>query len=170
MQAASKMIYPLINAGPMSGVLPVEGVNNFSDTRSGMQLIFDFTQSTPAGGQADQVNPGLLEVARVLNLHVAAGYPPEKIKTVIIFHSGSILSLMNAEYYQTNYQKTNPNADLLEKLRKTGATLVVCGQSLALRDFSYTQLQQGIETAISAKTTLTKYQHKGYEKFEIKSE
>ncbi len=170
MQAAAKMVYPLINAGPMSGVLPVAGVTSKPDTKTEARLIFDFTQSTPAAGQAEQINPGLLEVARVLNLHAAAGYPPEKIKSVIIFHSGSILSLMNQPYYQSNYQKANPNQDLLEQLRKAGATLVVCGQSLALRDFSNTQLLQGIEVAVSAKTTLTKYHQAGYQTFEIKSE
>jgi intracellular sulfur oxidation DsrE/DsrF family protein len=166
---APKMTYPLINAGPMSGVLPIEGITNSPDTKKEVRLLFDFTQSTPSGIQAEEINPGLLEVARVINLHAAAGYDPKKIKSVIVFHSGSILSIMNAEYYMEQYKKTNPNLELLEKLQKAGATMVVCGQSLELRDFKSAQLVKGIDVALSAKTTLTKYHQAGFFTFEIKT-
>ena len=166
----SKMIYPLVNAGYLSGVLPVENLKEKPDPSQEVKLMFDFTQATSAGNQATNINEGLAEVARVLNLHALAGTPREKIKAVVVFHAGSIATVMNDAYYQKQYQTHNPNAALLQQLKDAGCHLVICGQSLQLREIPDSNLLPFIQVAVAAKTTLTKYHQQGYFLFEIKGE
>jgi intracellular sulfur oxidation DsrE/DsrF family protein len=132
--------------------------------------MFDFTQATSSGNQATKVNEGLTEVARVINLHAAAGTPKEKIKVVIAFHAASIATVMNHAFYQKQYQTNNPNEALLNQLNDLGCNLVICGQSLQLRDIPATNLLSFIKVGLAAKTTLTKYHQQGYFLFEIKGE
>ncbi len=166
----NKMIYPLIDAGYLSGVLPVRNVTEKPDPHKEVKLMFDFTQATSAGKQDTKINEGLAEVARVLNLHVAAGTQKEKIKAVVVFHAASIATIMNDDWYRDQFKGTNPNSALLQQLRSAGCLLVVCGQSLQLREIPDNALMPFIDVSISAKTTLTKYHQMGYFLFEIKGE
>ncbi|MCU0389155.1 MAG: DsrE family protein [Chitinophagaceae bacterium] len=166
----SKMIFPVINAGYLSGVLPVGQPSEKPDPNAEVKLMFDFTQATSSGNQATKVNEGLAEVARVINLHAVAGTPEEKIKAVIVFHAASITTVMNDAFYQKQYQTNNPNALLLSKLNDLGCNLVICGQSLQLRDIPASNLLPFMKVAVAAKTTLTKYHQQGYFLFEIKGE
>lgn len=154
----------------MSGIIPVENITNSLDPKKDVKLIFDFTQSTSAGNQANKVNEGLEEVGRVLNLHIAAGVKKEKLRVVIIFHSGSILSILSDEYYQKTYQSNNPNQDIIHQLSTAGVQMVICGQSLALRNISHKEVIPIVQVAMSAKTTLSKYGAAGYYYFSIKQE
>ena len=158
----SKLVFPLIKGSKMTGVIPVENASNKPDANKEVKLIFDFTQSTANNAQGQNVNEGLEEVGRIMNLHIAAGTKKEKLKTVIIFHSGSILSILNDASYQKKYGNANPNNNLFEQLNAAGTELIVCGQSLQLRDVNQKDLQASIQVALSAITTLTKYQQKGY--------
>ncbi len=162
-----KMIYPLIKGSKMTGVIPIENISNKPDTDKELKLIFDFTQGTFNNAQGTHVNEGLEEVGRIMNLHIAAGYKKENLKTIIIFHSASLLSILNNEYYQKAYGKPNPNNDLFSQFQKAGTGLIVCGQSLQFRELSHTELLPSIQIAFSAKTTLSKYQDKGYIVFTI---
>ncbi len=164
---ADKMIYPLIKGSPLTGVLPVAGIQNQPDISKEVKLVFDFTQATTEGKQATKVNEGIEEVARILNLHAAAGIPKEKIKAVVVFHAASIVSVMNDTYYQQNFKTGNPNQPMLQQLLALGAQLVICGQSLQLRNMPATALLPGLQVALAAKTTLTKYEGEGYSRFEI---
>lgn len=164
----SKMIYPLIKSGPLSGVLPVEYVTNSPKPNKTVKLIFDFTQSTSSGHQADKVNEGFEEVARILNLHIASGTKKDKLKAIIVLHSGSILSVFNNEFYRQKFKTDNPNLNIIHQLTKAGVMFVVCGQSLALRDFSHELLLPEAGLAFSARSTLTKYAAQGYYTFQIK--
>jgi intracellular sulfur oxidation DsrE/DsrF family protein len=165
-----KMIFPVLNAGYLSGVLPVENISEKPDPNAEVKLMFDFTQATSTGNQAQKVNEGLSEVVRVLNLHAAAGVPKEKIKAVVVFHAASITTVMNDAFYQKQYQLNNPNAALLKELNDFGCNLVICGQSLQLREVLTTNLLPFIKVAAAAKTTLSKYHQQGYFLFEIKGE
>ncbi len=164
----SKMIFPLIKGSTMCGVIPVEHITSKPDPNKEIKIMFDFTQTTSKDNQAKKINEGLEEVARVLNLHIAAGLKKEKLKVVIVFHSGSILSVLTNEYYQQTYKSDNPNIDMLNQLTAAGVEMVICGQSLALRDISHNQLMPEVLVAISAKTTLSKYAADGYFNYSIK--
>ncbi len=157
-----KMIFPLIKGSKMTGVVPVDFATNVPEPTSEMKLIFDFTQATANNAQANHVNEGLEEVARILNLHIASGIQKEKLKAVVVFHSGSILSLMKNEYYLTNYNSNNPNHEILQKMANVGVQLIVCGQSIQFRELDPKEFMSEIQFALSAKTTLSKYHQEGY--------
>ncbi len=165
----SKMVFPLIKGGAMCGVLPVENLDIKSDPDKEVKLMFDFTQSTSTGNQAVKINEGLEEVARILNLHVLAGTKKEKLKAVIVFHSGAIFSVFTDAYYREKYQGSNPNLDLLTQLSAAGVQMVVCGQSLALREIPRADILPFIQVAVAAKTTLSKYHAQGFYEFIIKN-
>ncbi|MBK8518669.1 MAG: DsrE family protein [Saprospiraceae bacterium] len=162
-----RLIYPLIKGGKMTGVIPVDFATNKPASGTKMNLVFDFTQSTGNNSQGSHVNEGLEEVARILNLHIAAGIKKEALKAVIVFHSGSITSLLNNEYYQKNYGSDNPNIDILNKFSQTGVKMVICGQSIQLRELNPDQFLSAMQFAVSARTTLSKYQKLGYILFNI---
>jgi intracellular sulfur oxidation DsrE/DsrF family protein len=162
-----KMVFPMIKGSKMTGVVPVDFITNAPDKGEKMKLVFDFTQSTSNNAQSSHVNEGLEEVIRILNLHIASGLKRENLKAVIVFHSASILSIMNDEYYRKTYKSNNPNVDLLNQLLKNNIELVVCGQSILLREFSPDDFLPNIQFALSAKTTLSKYQNLGYILFDI---
>jgi intracellular sulfur oxidation DsrE/DsrF family protein len=162
-----KMVYPMIKGSKMTGVVPVDFITNAIDQKEKMKLVFDFTQSTANNAQGSHVNEGLEEVIRILNLHIASGMKRENLKAVIVFHSASILSIMNDDYYRKTYKTNNPNVDLLNQLLKNNIEMVVCGQSIMLRELSPTDFLPNIQFALSAKTTLSKYQNKGYILFDI---
>lgn len=162
-----RMIYPLINGGKMTGVLPVENIINNPPGRKTIKLIFDFTQATANNAQGTHVNEGLEEVARTMNLHIGAGIKKESLKAVIIFHSVSLLTVLNNEYYEAKYGSSNPNIELLNKLLATGTELVVCGQSMQYRELEPKKLLPKVQMSFSAKTTLSKYQADGYIVFPI---
>lgn len=166
----SKMVFPLVKGSFLSGVIPVEDITSKPDPAKQVKLIFDFTQSTSTGKQATKINEGLEEVARILNLHIASGVKKEKLKAVIIFHSGSILSVLSNEFYQQKYQSNNPNLDMLGQLNAAGVEMIICGQSLALREIEHRLLLPQVKIALAAKTTLTKYHGEGYFEFPIHAE
>jgi intracellular sulfur oxidation DsrE/DsrF family protein len=158
----SKMIFPFIKGSPLCGVIPIDQITNKPNPNKEVKLIFDFTKASTPGKQAESINAGLEEIARVMNLHVAAGVPKEKLKTIIVFHSGAIFSAMNDSYYLDNYKASNPNADILSQLKSAKTEMIICGQSLALREIAQSNLFDYIQVAFSAKTTLTKYIQEGY--------
>ena len=162
-----KMIFPMIKGSKMTGVVPVDFINNVLSSETNMKIIFDFTQSTANNAQGSHVNEGLEEVARILNLHLAAGLKRDNLKAVVVFHSASLLSILHDEYYLSKYGNNNPNKDILNQLMKNGIDLVVCGQSIMLRELSPGDILPGIQFALSAKTTLSKYQNIGYILFDI---
>jgi intracellular sulfur oxidation DsrE/DsrF family protein len=161
------MVYPIIKGSKMTGVVPVDFITNAIDQKEKMKLVFDFTQSTANSAQGSHVNEGLEEVIRILNLHIASGMKRENLKAVVVFHSASILSIMNDDYYRKTYKTNNPNVDLLNQLLKNNIEMVVCGQSIMLRELSPADFLPNIQFALSAKTTLSKYQNKGYILFDI---
>lgn len=162
-----KMIFPLIKGSKMTGVIPVDFITNVLSPETKMKLVFDFTQNTANGAQSSHVNEGLEEVIRILNLHIAAGLKEGNLKAVVVFHSASLLSIMDDAYYQKTYGNKNPNTELLNQLISHGIELVVCGQSMLLRDFSPGDFLPGMQFALSARTTLSKYQNEGYILFPI---
>lgn len=77
---------------------------------------------------------------------------------------------MTNEFYQQKFQATNPNLDILGQLSLAGVELVICGQSLALREIPHPNVLPQVKIAYAAKTTLSKYQGDGYVEFPIKTE
>jgi intracellular sulfur oxidation DsrE/DsrF family protein len=159
---SAEMIFPLIHGSYMTGVIPVPGATNKPKSSQVIKLVFDFTHGQNFENSNGSVNAGLEEVARSLNLHIAAGIKKENLEPIVVFHSSSILSILNDGYFQKTYGTNNPNSGLLKQLSDVGTELIVCGQRMALRDLPLSDLLKIIQPAVSAKTSLTKYQSMGY--------
>ncbi|MGY5851355.1 DsrE family protein [Salegentibacter sp. F14] len=107
---------------------------------------------------------GLINTARLMNLHGVGGVSRENLEVILVVHGQAVISLLNDEtyksFFETNYD--NPNLPLLEALHKAGVEVVVCGQSLIARDLKKAQLFEHTKIALSALTTISKRVQEGY--------
>jgi len=154
--------YPLIKGGDYSGVIPVSNITEMPDNKMEYKLLFEVTFKNP-DSVASQLNYSLVEIARIINLHVAAGVPLNKIKPVIVVHAGALTAICNNDYYKQHNKKDNPNLSLINDLeKKAGAQIVACGQAMTFFDIKKEDLLPKVKVAFSAKTTISTYELKGY--------
>lgn len=158
--------YPLLNAGENSGVLPVPVITERPDPNLDYKFLFDFVVQNP-DSLAGELNSGLVEITRRLNLHVACGIPAKKLFPVIIVHSAAINAVKTNESYRKKFNMDNPNIRLIGQLQQLGARFIVCGQTMQLNDLRQEDLLPGMGISLSAQTMLSFYQLKGYVLFKI---
>lgn len=124
------------------------------------RIVFSLTQ---AAKSPNEVNPSLDHVARTVNLYVAAGVPLAHLKLVAVaFGAATPLALDDARY-RALYGVVNPNLPLIEKLRNAGVVVAVCGQAVAEHHFQYGWVDRHVTLALSALTTITTLEHRGYD-------
>ncbi len=157
----ARFIYPLLNAGSGSGVVPVADANEIPDPNIDYKILFELTGNNPDSIIKD-VNFGLAEIARVINLHIASGIPAKRIIPVIVAHAGVLHALKNNEAFQKKYKIDNPNIKIIDDLKKFGAKFIVCGQAMAYLDVKKEELLPDMKISLTAQTVLTQYQLKGY--------
>lgn len=102
------------------------------------------------------------KVAAVVNLHALGGVSANKLHVVMVIHGPAAQYIVNNESYQKKYNVNNPNLTLFTALKEAGVKIVVCGQSLFKRNIDHKTVAPEIDVALSAITTLTTYQLKGY--------
>ena len=153
--------FPLINAGKYSGVLPVEGVDEIPSPKREYKLLFEFTLYVKDSTH-EKINPGLTEIARILNLHVASGIPLSHIHPVIVVHGPSLYSIQNNEVCQGKFKKDNPNGKVIQELMKDGARFIACGQAMNFFDVKKAELFPGVKVSLTAQTVLSNYIGQGY--------
>jgi intracellular sulfur oxidation DsrE/DsrF family protein len=163
----SKMIYPFVRGSVMTGVLPVTDVTFPITAGKTYKLVFDFAYGNPEIYSQGLVNPGLEEICRILNLHSAAGISDKNMEVCIVFHGGGVWTFLHEDAYRERFGKDNPNINLINALQQKGVTLVVCGQSLQLRELDRTKLVPGVKVAFSARSTLSTLQQQGYVLFPV---
>ncbi len=159
-------IYPVLNAGIYSGVIPVKDPTEIPDTTQEYKLLFEITASNP-DSTSKEINAGLVEVARVINLHVASGVSLKKIHVVIVMHGGGIRVVTNNAAYKEHFKTDNPNIKLVDQLSALGTRFIVCGQSVAYGDVKRDTFLPQVKVSLTAQTVLTNYQLKGYVKNRI---
>lgn len=160
-------IFPVFAAGEFSGVVPVKDVNEIPDPKMEYKLLFELTASNP-DSVAGEINIGLVEVARIINLHVASGIPLNKIIPVIVIHGGALNAFCSNTHYKEKYKTDNPNLKLIGELKNTGTKFIACGQAMALRNVNKEDLLPDIKISLTAKTVLSGYQLKGYVHYDVK--
>jgi len=163
--------YPLIKTGgKYSGVVPVNNVEEMPDPKQQYKLLFEVVIANK-DSMAKELNEGLTEVARVLNLHVFSGVPAKNIKTVVVVHGSALTAIMNNEAYRKKYQVDNPNLRLLKELEeKAGIKLIACGQAMAAFDIKNEELLPEVKVSVTAQTVLSNYQLKGYVLYSLMGE
>lgn len=108
------------------------------------------------------INPGLNNVARMINLHALGGVKPEDLKVSVAIHGGATDVTLTDEAYQKRYEMDNPNIPLLTELKEAGVELYVCGQSLIARQYAFDEIHEHITFGLSMLTVVTTHVHDGY--------
>jgi intracellular sulfur oxidation DsrE/DsrF family protein len=155
------VIYPAINGGENSGVIPVKDPVEIPDPKIDYKLLFELTANNP-DSIIKEINNGLSEIARKINLHVASGIPLKKIMPVIVVHAGALYAISTNATYKEKFKIDNPNIKLIGDLEAMGAKFIACGQAMAFLDIKKEQLLPVVRVSLTAQTALSHYQLKGY--------
>ena len=150
------MVYPVIKSFGGIYDIPEATVRPISD--QDYQVVIDLYSGTSS---ADQLNPALNNVARMINLH-AVGGATQKMDVVLAIHGKANDLVMRDEDYMARYKVNNPNIELIRALKAAGVKLTVCGQSLLHSRVDPDQVLKEVDIATSMLTTVTTYQLKGY--------
>ena len=118
------------------------------------KVAFDVSEGAPDG----DVNKGFNTAARFLNMHAAAGVAPENLSVALVVHGPAASDLLTAD----KLGHDNPTAPLVAELIAAGASIQLCGQTAAARDFAPEDLLPGITVSLSAMTSHALLQQDGY--------
>ncbi|MEQ9309983.1 MAG: DsrE family protein [Balneolaceae bacterium] len=110
----------------------------------------------------ESINPGLNNVARMINLHGLGGVKPANLKVTAVIHGGATDIVLDNKAYQQRYELDNPNLELIDALKSSGVEFYVCGQSLLSREYSRESVNNEINVGLSMLTVFTTHLHKGY--------
>ncbi len=110
----------------------------------------------------EQVHEMFDKVAAVVNLHALGGIPAKKLHVIMVVHSAAAAFVVNNDVYRKKYGVDNPNIPLFKELTDAGVKIFVCGQSVNKRKLTKEDLAPQVKVALSAITTLTTYQLRGY--------
>jgi predicted peroxiredoxin len=160
--------FPLLKAGDGAGVLPVKDVDEIPDANREYKLLFEFTSKGDTSSK--KINPGLLEICRVLNLHIASGIALSHIHPVVVTRGKALFSIMNNESYSEKFKKSNPNDSLINQLMTDGARFIACGQSMQYSGMKKEQLHQGVKIALTAQVVKSNYLGQGYVLYDVADE
>jgi intracellular sulfur oxidation DsrE/DsrF family protein len=116
----------------------------------------------PANKDYQKVNPGLITIARMLNLHGVAGIPKEQLHVVAVLHYTATPIVLNNVGYQKKYGVDNPNLDIIKQLKEAGVDFYICGQSLVARKYAFENVNPDITIALSMLTVVSEHTMKGY--------
>jgi intracellular sulfur oxidation DsrE/DsrF family protein len=123
------------------------------------RLAFDLAEGSTS---ADDVNRGLVSVARFLNMHAGAGVPLEQLQVAVVIHGTAAKDFLDAEAFRAETGFDNPNLGLIQELADNGVRFIMCGQSLGSRGLPRSGLVAPVETALSAMTAHLVLQARGY--------
>ncbi len=155
--SAQQAVNPLIKSFGTVSTVPNASVT--PDPNLDYKIIVDVMTG---GEDKSEVFFSLNNVARLLNLHIMAGVPKERLHVVVAIHNAAVWSVITDAVYKERFGVDNPHTPLFKEMSGNGVRIVVCGQSLIKQKITHDQLIDGIEVATSALTTLTEYQLRGY--------
>lgn len=156
----STMTYPYIKGNKEAGVLPVSGIEEKQDPHLQYKLMFLIAGFD--GHKTSKIDDALSEIARALNLHVAAGIPVENLHAVVIVFKQGLNTLLKDEKYAEKYKSSNPNIALIEELQKAGVKFIACGQSMARIGINKEDMVANAKVSLSARTAMSYYETTGY--------
>lgn len=115
------------------------------------------------GGPADKINPAIEKVARFVNIYSGAGKAPATVQISVILHGDATLVALNDTAYAERFNTAgNPNLALVRQLRQAGVELLVCGQALAHKGASDSEVDMAVAVAVSGLTVNVNRQQDGY--------
>jgi len=165
-----KAEYPVFKGGGFSGVIPVSNPTEIPDPNQDYKLLFEWTLNNPDSA-AKEINHGLDEIARIINLHVASGIPLKRIMPVVVAHGAALYAMLNEKKYQDKYHTENPNIKFVDEIKKVAnAKFIACGQAMAFLELKPEDIIPGTKVSVTAQTVLSNYQLKGYVLYAIADE
>jgi intracellular sulfur oxidation DsrE/DsrF family protein len=151
----TELVYPLVPGH--GGVVPLPEAAE--QPRKGAKAVFDVTADAKPG----EVNKGLEQVARLLNLYGAAGLKAGDVKIAAVFHGEADKAVLSDEAYAARFKvAANPNLTVIRDLKKAGVEVFVCGQSLHDLGFKAEEVAGEVPVADSAMLVLVNKQTDGY--------
>ena len=157
----AKEEFPVINAGKYSGIFPVKDITEVPDPKMQYKLLYEMTEENPDSA-LNEPDFSLVEIARLINLHVGSGIPLKNISVVVVTHGLALHSISTDEAYQQKFKMNNPNLKLIKDLEKAGVRFIACGQAMLFMNVKEEDLVPGVKISLTAQTALTGYQLKGY--------
>jgi intracellular sulfur oxidation DsrE/DsrF family protein len=115
-----------------------------------------------AAGKAGDPSPGLLHIARTLNLLEWADIPREHIHLNAAVYGDATPVVLSNNAFKTRFNRPNPDSDLISQLVGNGVEILVCGQSFLNAGFRPDELDPGVTLSLSALTVIPNFELKGY--------
>jgi intracellular sulfur oxidation DsrE/DsrF family protein len=129
------------------------------DTKMAYKVVVEVNADNP---KPETVHEFFEKTAAAVNLHALGGISGNKLKMVLVIHGPAAQYVVNDAEYQKRFNTKNPNLPLFQELAQAGVEIFVCGQSLEKRKIDHNTVSPEVKVALSAITTLTTYQLKGY--------
>ncbi|HZE20531.1 MAG TPA: DsrE family protein [Desulfobaccales bacterium] len=154
---AGAVEYPVIKGyGPVTP-LPKAAIQ--PDKKLHYKVLFDIKTRAK---KPDEVNSGLSHMARFLNVMDSAGVKPDKVDIVGVIHGSAGPAALKNDIYKEKFGVDNPNIKLIKALKKAGAKLYVCGQTLADDNYKHEWINPEIVLTLSALVDVPTFELKGY--------
>lgn len=148
---------------PVPGVEPardVPGAREMPDPTVVHKVVFDMATAGPKPGE---VHPMLQAVARYVNTLAKTGVPEANRKVAVVFHQGATDFIMTNDAYKARHEgQANPNAAMIQALKKAGVDFRVCGQAALGRKIDRKDMMPEIQLDLWALTTIIALQQQGY--------
>ncbi|MFK7828491.1 MAG: DsrE family protein [Congregibacter sp.] len=144
------------NFGPVFAV--PDGAFNLSNDRH-YKVSKDVSSSSDS---PEEINRGLESAARFLNMQARNGTPADKLEMAVIVHGAAAKDLLSDKAYESRFDVSNPNTDMLAGLAAAGVKVYLCGQTAAYRGFSPQELNPRVTLALSAMAAHVQLQSEGF--------
>src|SRR6266480_2010280 len=149
------LVYPLVPGH--GGVVPLPRAAE--QPRKGAKAVFDITADAKPG----EVNTGLGQVARLLNLYGAAGLTARDVRIAAVCHGAADKAVLSDAAYLARFKvAANPNLPLIRALKNAGVAVFVCGQSLHELGYRVEEVAEEVPVADAAMLVLVNKQADGY--------
>jgi len=155
--SAQKTVRPFITG--YGDVFEVAATKEVVNKKGKYKILVDII--SPAAN-AKEISEHFENIARIANLHVAAGVKPENLSVMAVVHGPAVSFILNNETFKQKYGVDNPNQPLFTALKAAGIPLYVCGQTLFKRKVDPSTLAPEFDIVQSAVTTITTYAPQGY--------
>ena len=138
----------------------IPGASELPDPNLVYKVVFDIGKAAP---KIDEVNPGLISIARYFNTLAKNGVPTDHRKIVVVLHQGGTeMILNNAAFKARNDGHDNPNIATIRSMKKAGIVFRVCGQAVLGMQIQPETILPEIELDLWALTTITNLELRGY--------
>ncbi len=154
---AQEIVYPAIQGYGGVNTVPFETLK--PDPTQHYKFVVEISNRIE---DKTKVSDYLDYAAKMYNVHIYGGVPKENIELVFVVYAGATPLILSDEEYKKRFEVANPNAELLDELKKNGIRVIVCGQSMMKQNLVPDMIYPSVEMAVSRFTATTDLMQKGY--------